>query len=216
MFQFVLLLKIFKMNLRGLITVVFLSLTLTSFSQKSRKEYYAEIRKERIEKDKEFLNPDDSPLPVEEIKAFKGLNYFKPDKKYKITARLERFSTPDTIKMKTTTERLPLYIVYGRAIFTVDRQTDTLTIFRNVGLMTKEGFEDYLFVPFMDETSGEESYGGGRYIDTRIPDNDYIELDFNRAYNPYCVYNKKKYSCPIPPQENFINARIKAGEKNFN
>ncbi len=216
MFQFVLLLKIFKMNLRGLITVVFLSLTLTSFSQKSRKEYYAEIRKERIEKDKEFLNPDDSPLPVEEIKAFKGLNYFKPDKKYKITARLERFSTPDTIKMKTTTERLPLYIVYGRAIFTVDRQTDTLTIFRNVGLMTKEGFEDYLFVPFMDETSGEESYGGGRYIDTRIPDNDYIEMDFNRAYNPYCVYNKKKYSCPIPPQENFINARIKAGEKNFN
>ncbi len=154
-------------------------------------------------------------MPADNIKDFKGLNYYKPDLKFRIEARLEKYTTPDTIKMKTTTERLPLYIVYGRAIFSVSNITDTLTIFRNVGLMSKEGYEDYLFVPFTDETSGEGSYGGGRYIDTRIPVNDIIILDFNKAYNPYCVYNKKKYSCPIPPSENYINTKIRAGEKDY-
>ncbi|HLN53358.1 MAG TPA: DUF1684 domain-containing protein [Lentimicrobium sp.] len=207
------------MAYKGIVIVFLLMVSVVGYTQKpgktSNKDYVSEIEKERIEKNQEFINPDESPLPAEEIKDFKGLNYYKPSSRFRITARLERFSTPDTIKMKTTTERLPLYIVFGRAIFSIGSLTDTLTIFRNVGLMTKEGYEDYLFVPFRDETSGEGSYGGGRYIDARIPQDDHIVLDFNRAYNPYCVYNKKKYSCPIPPQENFIDARIKAGEKDY-
>ena len=207
--------KIQAMHSRSIMIVFFLFSAVLSFSQQESKKYIADLKKERKEKDKEFINPEESPLPKEEIKGFKGLKYYKPDARYRITAQMQRYSTPDTIKMKTTTERLPLYIVFGRAIFTIDGKKDTLTIFRNVGLMTKEGYEDYLFVPFIDETSGETSYGGGRYIDARIPKDDLLILDFNKAYNPYCVYNKKKYSCPIPPRENFINARIKAGEKDY-
>lgn len=203
------------MPIKAFIAIVILFSSTIGLCQESSKSYYADLKKERKNKNEEFINPDESPLPKEEIKDFKGLKYYKPNTRYKITASLERFSTPDTIKMKTTTERLPLYIVFGRAILNINGQKDTLTIFRNVGLMSKEGYEDYLFVPFTDETSGEGSYGGGRYIDARIPKDDLIVLDFNRAYNPYCVYNKKKYSCPIPPQENFINARIKAGEKDY-
>lgn len=185
-----------------------------AYGQKDPSSYKKEILKERVEKDKEFINPDETPLAKEEIGSFTGLNYFKPNLKYRITAHLVRESSPDTIKMKTTTERLPLYLVYGKATFTLDGREHTLTIFRNVGLMTKPGYEDYLFVPFTDETSGKKSYGGGRYIDARITDGDSIILDFNRAYNPYCVYSKK-YSCPIPPQENYINAKILAGEKKY-
>ena len=80
--------------------------------------------------------------------------------------------------------------------------------------MVKEGFEDHLFLPFLDNTNGTTSYGAGRYIDLTIPEGDTIEIDFNTAYNPYCAYNEK-YSCPIVPGENYIDADIEAGVKVF-
>jgi uncharacterized protein (DUF1684 family) len=80
--------------------------------------------------------------------------------------------------------------------------------------MTTEGFEDYLFLPFLDDTNGETSYAGGRYLDLRIPKNDLIILDFNETYNPYCAYNER-YSCPIVPRENYIPLKIEAGIKAF-
>jgi hypothetical protein len=179
-----------------------------------KKEYISTIKMERAEKNKEFLNEVDSPLDSTKKKEFKGLSYFKIDQKWKVTARLEKYSKPDTIKMKTTTERLPLYLVYGKAYFDVNGSEFSLTIYRNVGLMTKPGYEDYLFVPFTDATSGLKSYGGGRYIDARIIESDHIIIDFNRAYNPYCVYSKK-YSCPIPPSENYLELMVNAGEKDY-
>lgn len=69
-----------------------------------------------------------------------------------------------------------------------------------------------LFLLFTDLTSGNESYGGGRYIDLRIPDDDEVILDFNKSYNPYCAYNYN-YSCPIPPAENHLDISVKAGVK---
>jgi uncharacterized protein (DUF1684 family) len=80
--------------------------------------------------------------------------------------------------------------------------------------MQQEGMEDYLFLPFLDETNGFETYGGGRYLDLRIPVGDTIEIDFNTAYNPFCAYNEK-YSCPIVPRENYLQTRIEAGVKAF-
>jgi uncharacterized protein (DUF1684 family) len=80
--------------------------------------------------------------------------------------------------------------------------------------MNTEGLEDYLFLPFLDDTNGETTYGGGRYIDLRIPKGDSMEIDFNRAYNPYCVYNDK-YSCPIVPRDNYIDLKVEAGLKMF-
>jgi uncharacterized protein (DUF1684 family) len=183
-------------------------------AQETIDQYSSMIIGERLEKDLEFIDEKQSPLTDAGRSTFEGLAYFAPDKKFLIEARLERISSPDTIKMKTTTERLPLYLVYGKAYFTIDGQEQVLTIYQNVGLMTKEGYEDYLFVPFTDETNGETTYGGGRYIDTRIGEGDKIILDFNKAYNPYCAYNKK-YSCPIPPRENHVTVEIKAGELKY-
>lgn len=202
------------MKLRCLLTILVVFVSVSISAQSSSKEYIKALKKERKEKDEEYLDPKESPLTEEGMKTFMGLSYFKPDIDYVVYATLERKTTPDTIKMKTTTERLPLYIVYGEASFKLEGKDHKLTIYRNVGLMTKPGYEDYLFVPFTDETSGEESYGGGRYIDARIPKVDTIILDFNRAYNPYCTYNKK-YSCPIPPSQNHVDAEVKAGEKAF-
>ena len=80
--------------------------------------------------------------------------------------------------------------------------------------MSKPGYEDYLFLPFLDNTNGETSYGGGRYVEGRIPEGDILVIDFNKAYNPYCAYNEK-YSCPIVPRENSVDENIEAGVKAY-
>ena len=72
-----------------------------------------------------------------------------------------------------------------------------------------------LFLAFADVTSARETYGAGRYLDIKkIPGATSIELDFNKAYNPYCAYNEN-YTCPLPPKENFLKVAILAGEKNY-
>ena len=76
------------------------------------------------------------------------------------------------------------------------------------------GEADYLFLPFTDLTSGVDTYGGGRYIDQKIPEGNSIIIDFNQSYNPYCAYNPR-YSCPIPPPENDLLIEIMAGVKDF-
>jgi len=81
-------------------------------------------------------------------------------------------------------------------------------------LIKKDGFEDYLFLPFSDTTNGNETYIGGRYIDCRIQKDLEWTIDFNKAYNPYCAYNYK-YSCPIVPMENDLPIAIIAGVKKF-
>lgn len=193
---------------------ILLTLFATGQDFLSKKQYKAAIRAERAEKDMVFETADKSPIAPADRAEFRGLNYFKPDPSYKIMARLEIFSNPDTIKMVTTTDRRPLYLVFGEAQFKLKNNEFRLTIYRNIDLMTKPGFESYLFLPFTDLTSGAASYGGGRYIDLELKNDGLVEIDFNRAYNPYCVYNKK-YSCPVPPEGNFLNTAIKAGEKDY-
>ena len=116
--------------------------------------------------------------------------------------------------MKTTTDRLPEYVKYGDVSFELFGKSYSLNIYRNLDIVNKEGYEDYLFLPFLDDTNGVESYGGGRYIDFDIPIDNYLIIDFNTAYNPYCTYNEK-YSCPIVPRENYLPLEIKAGIKAF-
>ena len=89
-----------------------------------------------------------------------------------------------------------------------------MNIYQGEENMQTEGLEDYLFMPFLDDTNGTTSYAGGRYIDLRIPEGDSIIIDFNTAYNPYCAYNEK-FSCPIVPRGNYLPIEIKAGLKAY-
>lgn len=168
----------------------------------------------QTEKDAEFKDPETSPLPDRYRKDFDGLDFFAPDTNYVVQAKF--VLTPDAVpfEMPTTTDRKTTEVVFGIAHFVLNGQQRQLEIYQNAALMKEEGFEDYLFLPFTDLTNDEETYGGGRYIDLRIPDKDMITIDFNRAYNPSCVYNKK-YSCPIVPQINDLKTRVLAGVKAF-
>jgi len=162
----------------------------------------------------EFLDPEETPLEKKDLKKFTDLDYFPIDLKYRVRANFKEHSAKKFFKMKTTTERSLEYIRFAELTFEIDGQKYSLQAYQNEDLLQNPAFSDYLFIPFNDDTNGLESYGGGRYIDFKIPDSAEVFLDFNLAYNPSCCYNRK-FSCPIPPQENYLPIQIKAGAKDF-
>ena len=85
-----------------------------------------------------------------------------------------------------------------------------LNVYQSQDLSRKPEYADYLFLPFTDNTNGLTTYGGGRYIDLKLPLEKTVTLDFNKAYNPYCAYSKN-YSCPIPPASNDLDISIPVG-----
>jgi uncharacterized protein (DUF1684 family) len=166
------------------------------------------------ELNEEFKNPETSPLPDRYRKDFETLDFFAPDTNFRVIAHIVR--TPEAIPfmMPTTTERKSREVVYGIVHFDLKGEKYELEVYQNQELMLQEEYEDYLFLPFLDDTNGAETYAGGRYIDLAIPGGDSIVIDFNRAYNPYCAYNKK-YSCPLVPKVNTLTTEIRAGVKAF-
>lgn len=162
----------------------------------------------------EFKNPETSPLPDRYRKEFESLDFFQPDTSYVVKAKF--VLTPEALPflMPTTTDRKSEEVVYGIAHFQLNGKEHRLEIYQNKKLMLEEEYKDYLFLPFTDQTNAEESYAGGRYIDLSIPKTDSILIDFNKAYNPYCAYNKK-YSCPIVPSVNALDIKVLAGVKDF-
>ncbi|MBJ6367183.1 DUF1684 domain-containing protein [Snuella sedimenti] len=161
-----------------------------------------------------FKDATVSPLTDKDRKAFKGLDFFKFDSTFIVKAHLKQTPDTDWFNMQTTTNRVSKERVFGVLSFLLQGKEYRLNIYQGADNMLKAGYEDYLFLPFLDETNGEESYGGGRYIDLRIPEGDSLEIDFNKAYNPYCAYNPS-YSCPIVPRENYLRIRVEAGVKAF-
>lgn len=190
-----------------LFLLLLLNVVTISAQETSSKEFQQTLNKE-------YGDKEESPLTEEDFKTFKGLDFYPIDEKYIVKATFIRTPEEKIFKMKTTGTRTPEYVKYGQLIFSLDGQEFKLNLYQNIDLIKKEGFADYLFLPFSDLTCGKESYIGGRYIDMRIPKSDTVSIDFNKAYNPYCAYNHK-YSCPIVPLENDLQIAILAGVKKF-
>ncbi|MUV02968.1 DUF1684 domain-containing protein [Flavobacterium rakeshii] len=163
---------------------------------------------------KEYANPDESPLTKEDIKTFKSLDFYPIDTNFCVDARLVTTPNEKPFYMQTTTSRKPRYRKYGELHFTLKGKEVKLDVFQSMDMMKMEEYKDYLFLPFTDLTSGNGSYGGGRYVDLKIPAGNTLTIDFNTAYNPYCAYNHS-FSCPVPPEQNDILVEIKAGVKEY-
>lgn len=163
---------------------------------------------------KEYANKEESPLMEEDLKTFTGLDFYPISEKFIVESQFVKASKQKVFKMKTTGTRTPEYVKYGELHFKFDDKDFKLNLYQNVELTKKEGYADYLFLPFSDLSCGKESYIGGRYIDMRIPKGNTVLIDFNKAYNPYCAYNHK-YSCPIVPLDNNLETEILAGVKKF-
>ncbi len=167
---------------------------------------------ERRQRDLAFKSGPESPLRDEDKSRFVALNYYDANPELRFQAVLHRHPTPQTIRIATNTTEERYALRYGYFEFQVEGQTCRLQVYRM--LDDPPPGQAMLFVPFRDQTSGRESYGGGRYIDLRENTSGIYDLDFNRAYNPSCAYGKD-YSCPVPPRENTLAVPIRAGEKKY-
>lgn len=163
----------------------------------------------------EFKDATTSPLSKKDLKNFTTLDFFPIQPKYRVNAVLTKTPDAPLFYFPTTTERTAVYEKYGTIIFHIDDQEFSLAIYKDTEANT--AYKDNLFLPFLDASNGVSTYQGGRYVDVLVTDvtpEGTIEIDFNTAYNPYCAYSDK-YSCPIPPKENYIAIEILAGVKDY-
>jgi len=194
---------------RIFIVIVIALNSINSFSQ----DCQTQIQLHRTKYKNEFLEDEHSPLKKQDLKY---LRFYKADSNYVTKAQFTAVDDTIGFDMQTHNGVIKRYFVYGFVEFDLKNTTQKLFIYQSEKLKSKEGFEDYLFIPFTDETNYQETFGGGRYLDFRMDDIQYGELiiDFNKAYNPYCAF-KEGYACPIPPKENDMKISIEAGEKLF-
>lgn len=162
-----------------------------------------------------FANPETSPLPDQYRKDFEGLDFFAPDTSYVVQAQLKRTPNPTPLLLPTTTDNKMQVMLYGVAHFTLNAKEHQLNIYQRIAPTFQVQHEEMLFLPFLDNTNGTETYGGGRYIDLTLPQSDTLVIDFNKAYAPYCAYSTK-YSCPLVPRHNYLRTKVRAGVKVFN
>jgi hypothetical protein len=173
--------------------------------------YEQKILKQREEKDRYMRTASDSPF-AGKTELYTGLNYFEPDPKYRVKAKLIPIENKQVVILPTSDQKTKRYLEYAWAEFTIDGQSCRLLILEIIDMGPYKGT---LFLAFGDETSARETYGAGRYLDVKKPKGqNSILLDFNEAYNPYCAYNDT-FSCPLPPPDNLLKVGIRAGEKNY-
>jgi uncharacterized protein (DUF1684 family) len=173
--------------------------------------YEERIAADRARKDRDFKAPDNrySPIPAGSRAAFQALSYYPVRPEYRVPAALTeiRSNPPVVMELANTAHQLERKVKVGALAFTLNGTAYTLSAFAE-----SAGDVERLWVPFRDLTSGLETYGGGRYLDLERTATGLYELDFNRAYHPYCVYDPS-WVCPYPPAENRLPVAVRAGER---
>lgn len=195
---------------RFLLLLSFSFYLLSFASAQTDSVWYNSVIAWQQEMNREYADSATSPLTPEDRAEFKGLPFYAPNADFCVNAVLEITPNAKPFIMKTSSTKTPTYRQYGIFHFKIKGQSFSLPAYQRVEVLTTDEYADYLFLPFNDLTNGESTYISGRYMDCRIQKDSLYILDFNKSYNPYCAYNHK-YSCPIPPGENFLNIRIEAG-----
>jgi len=195
--------------------ILLLIVIIFSFSCREEKRYQdVNLTEYQRQVNNYFKDASVSPLKPKDLKNFQGLDFFEFDSIYVVNAKIEETKESLPFKMKTTTDIPADVRKYADLFFQISDKEFELSVYENLEYEGVEGYENYLFLPFLDETNENETYGGGRYLDLFLNGTDSIIIDFNKAYNPKCVYDEN-FSCPIVPRKNFLNTRIEAGVKNF-
>jgi len=138
--------------------------------------------------------------------AFRLPASFAPDTAWRVSARFERFREPRGYRVADITGGTLEYRSPGKLVFRIGRREHRLAAFAD---STSRDF----FVVFWDSTGTATTYEAGRYLRVPLPDADgWTVIDFNRAYNPPCVFTRYS-TCALPPRENRLRLAITAGEK---
>ncbi|WP_293788363.1 DUF1684 domain-containing protein [uncultured Pedobacter sp.] len=190
-----------------IITLLLLLISIKSFAQ----SYAEQIAKHREAYKEDFIKDERSPLKKSDLQ---NLHFYDADSTYKILADIELLKNEKVFKMPTFNGSSSDYYKYAHVNFVLHNEKIQMTLYKSISLANNPMYKDHLFLPFTDETNNQETYGGGRYIDLNVKEitDNHIEIDFNKAYNPYCAYSDG-YRCPVPPAENDLSLAVKAGEK---
>jgi uncharacterized protein len=172
------------------------------------RDYVSRIASARAEKDRQFSASSESPVPPPRRGEFLPLGYFPIDVDSRVPAVLEPAAERIVIEMPTSTGKVRQMRVVGVLKFTYGNQQLRLTALTDADA----GSRPRLFVPFVDLTSGAETYSGGRYMDLDPTATGLYEIDFNVAYHPFCYYDSR-YDCPYPPPSNRLKVPVRAGER---
>jgi len=170
--------------------------------------YEQQIAARRAEVDRFMRESPESPILEPQRATFPPLPYYPVNQEYRVPAALTIAAPGDVMEMPTSTGQRRRMRRIGTLDFMLKDTPLKLTAFveeSDANLLR-------LFVPFFDRTNGTETYPGGRYLDLERTATGVYDLDFNRAYSPYCHFNPK-YDCPVPPRENRLTIPIRAGEK---
>jgi uncharacterized protein (DUF1684 family) len=173
-------------------------------------DYTTAVAMYRADKDEYFRESHGSPIPEAEREAFAGLPYFDVDEDLRFEGlELHPYTgtEPANFQIPTSDGKLRDAERAGTFELEVGGQQQRLT-----GYRFAEGDAESVFLPFLDATSGTETYGAGRYLDLYPEADGTYVVDFNLAYHPSCVYDPK-FSCPLTPAENRLPVRIEAGER---
>jgi uncharacterized protein len=190
---------------------VFVLLYYTFQGDQTAEAYREQIQKERKDKDEFMRSADGSPFGDKKA-SFTGLKYFPPDLKFRIQADLKPIEKREVVSLITSDANSQSYLTYAWAEFDFENLHNRLLILE---VLDEGADRGKLFLAFADQTSANETYGAGRYLDIKkVPGASTITLDFNNAYNPYCAY-VDSFSCPFPPPENVLKIAIRAGEMTY-
>jgi uncharacterized protein (DUF1684 family) len=173
-------------------------------------DYAAQVEAYRAEKDEVFRFSANSPIPHDVRHDFPGLPYFPVDESLRFEGlALEEYAgdQPTSFQIPTSDNQLKPAHRKGSFAFELGGEPRHLTAY-----VLNDGDPTSLFVPFLDATSGTETYGAGRYLDIEPDEDGTYALDFNLAYHPYCVY-AESYSCPLTPPENRLTIPIEDNER---
>jgi uncharacterized protein (DUF1684 family) len=190
--------------------VVFGSLLYTLTGTEDPELYRETVKAERERQFKYLKFNAESPLTKEQKDNLEALDFYEVDRDYKVKARMEPVADRKMMEIPLTDGSVEKYVRHSFAIFELGGKEVKLLLLQASDETDRRNF----FLAFADDTSGEETYGGGRYLNLRQDGQQSITIDFNLAYNPYCAYNPD-YACPIPPKENILEIPIRAGEKNY-
>ncbi len=162
----------------------------------------------RIEKNEVFMDPVRSPLPADLQEGFEGLDYYFPEASWRYRLPLQPAAAADTLDLELRKGGAVPYVVRGIVRFRHGERDHELAV-----LGPAQGPQDQLWLPFLDATNGETTYPGGRYLDLELAADGTVEVDFNKAYSPYCAYDAERWNCTLPPARNTLPVRVEAGEK---
>ncbi len=177
-----------------------------------QEKYIKSIEQFRQEKDNYMKNNPSSPFNIDTSAHYKPLKYYSVNPNFVFKSKLFGYNKPDTVNILGTKGEVRRILRFGYVQFNYKGKKYKLNVYKGSSPKGKP----YYTIWFTDKTTGNETYGVGRYLDFDLnPDTNYVyTIDFNLAYNPYCAYSSL-YSCAIPLKDDHLDIAIKAGEKNF-